>query len=128
MYPLQERASMLREAFQKQQQEEKSQQTQRLIHEKEGLKQLFSTDFPELYQLLLASKMAVEGDTTLNGQKVILSYQDRQLSITYETRNNELHKWCFRGKEYFGKEKESEQRLIIALADAFEQAQSKAKI
>ena len=125
MYPLQERATQLREAFKKQAQAEKASQKQQAIHSKEELIARFSKDFPELYNLLVASEVALEGNTNLNGKKILLSYQDKQLSVMYEETQSDLNKWCFRGKEYTALVKESEQRLIVALADAFSQGQSK---
>jgi hypothetical protein len=125
MYPLQERAAQLREAFKKQAQAEKANQKQQAIHHAEELTARFSKDFPELYNLLIASAVALEGNTNLNGQKILLSYQDKQVSVMYEETQSDLNKWCFRGKEYTALVKESEQRLIVALADAFSQGQSK---
>lgn len=125
MNPLQERANLLRAEFKKQEADKHGYHQQWLKTDREQLINMFSVDFPDLYELLLQSQILVDGDITTHSQKVILSSADKQLSIYFEGNKNELNTWRFRGKDYMASTKESEQRLIIELADAFAQAQSK---
>lgn len=124
MNPLQQRAALIKERFQKKQEEEAQMHTQQITTVQEQVVNLFSMDFPELYSLLTESDVVLEGDISQHGKKIILRSADKQVSIPYEGAGGS-GKWHFRGKEYIAGSKESEQRLIVGLADAFSQAQPK---
>lgn len=125
MNPLQQRAAILRERYKKTKEEEVQVHKKRQGTVGEQVVNLFSMDFPELYKLLVASAVGMEGDISLHGKKLILTQADKQVSIPYEPSTAGRGKWYFRGKEYAEGNVESEQRLIIELADAFAQAQTK---
>jgi hypothetical protein len=125
MNPLQERAKVLHASLQKQAEEEKEHQQQHRLIVNEQLSGQFTTDFPELSRLLIQSQIHIEGDTHNQGQKVIVSSADKQLTIFYLGLKKDSNTWRFHGKDYQASSTESEQRLIIALAEAFRLAQSK---
>jgi hypothetical protein len=125
MNPLQERANVLKANLQKQAEAEKGYQQQHKYTVQEQLVHLFQAAFPELYQLLVQSQVSLTGEVTTQGQKVMLTAADKQLSVFYEGMKNTADVWRFYGKDYQASSKESEQQLIIALAEGFSQAQSK---
>lgn len=125
MNPLQEKANLLRASMEKQAAEQKGYQQQHKQTVGEQLTYLFSSDFPELYQLLIQSQVSIAGAINHQGQQVVLSLAGKELSVFYERMKSEWNIWRFHGKDYRASSTESEQRLIIALAEAFSQAQTK---
>jgi len=125
MNPLQERANQLRAALQKQGAEEKGYQQQHKQTLSEELSKQFARDFPELFQLMVQSQITLVGEVHKQGQQVLVSDGDKQLSIFLQGVRNKISTWRFHGKDYQASNRESEQSLVIALAEAFERAQSK---
>jgi hypothetical protein len=123
---LQAKAEQLREKLRKQQKE--IQASKQLQAEKEAaeLKLVFSTDFPELYRLLLSSEASIRANVSPGKSKksITISLQ-KQIEIIYEELTSAKHKWSLRGKDYLPGQESShpvdltdEEKLIVTIADA----------
>jgi hypothetical protein len=115
----------LREGFKRAEEEKQKKQQDKLDIEGRELVNKFATSFSTLYSLLIGSNIRVEADKTAVHSRILLTCNEKQVSIVLDRAIGKINSWSLSDKAYkatmpnkdFGMaaDREDEHRLIISI-------------